>query len=74
MTGSVSAVKHEQLLEGLLTAEEVETEQEEALLAGLAQRVFAEKREGIRRLQGDTTQVRQGAPREHMTYHVCIIL
>ena len=49
-------MKHEQLLEGLISAEQRDTEETETALAGLASRVFARKRESIRRLED--TEVR----------------
>lgn len=44
-------MKHEQLLEGLLTAEEKEKAEEEAEMAELVGKVFAEKRKQLRRLE-----------------------
>ena len=47
----VCAVKHEQLLEGLLTRERREKEDEEEQVSGMVQKVFTEKRNSVRRLQ-----------------------
>lgn len=51
-------MKHEQLLEGLLTAEEKERDEEEAVMAKVVGKVFAEKREKIRRLEDVLPEVR----------------
>lgn len=46
------------MLEGLLTAEEKEREEEEAVMDKLVGKVFAEKREKIRRLEDTLPEVR----------------
>lgn len=50
-------MKHEQLLEGLLTAEEKEKEEEEAEMAVLVSKVFAERRGQVRRLEDTQVEV-----------------
>ena len=53
-------MKHEHLLEGLLSAERRECEEEEAAMAGEVSRAFAEKRKSVRRLQDEEEEVRGG--------------
>ena len=52
----INSVKHEQLLEGLISAEEREREGTESALQSLASRVFQEKRESLRRLDDEVRQ------------------
>ena len=63
-------MKHEQLLEGLLTAEEKEREEEEAVMDKLVGKVFAEKREKIRRLEDTLPEVRG---RGQLTTHLLLL-
>ena len=58
----VCAVKHEQLLEGLLTRERREKEEEEEQVSGMVQKVFTEKRNNIRRLQEEAVEVCKPLP------------
>ena len=46
-----AAVKHEELIERLLSTEKEAEDKEEEALTSLARRVFAEKKERIRRLE-----------------------
>lgn len=49
----IASVKHEQLLDGLMTAEQNEVTEEDAILTGIANKVFEEKRNNIRRLEDE---------------------
>lgn len=54
------SVKHEQLLEGLIAAEQKESEEEEAALTALASKIFEEKRANLRRLTDEPDEVIRG--------------
>lgn len=57
-------------MEGLLTAEEKEKEEEEAVMAKLVGKVFAEKRERVRRLEDTQLEVRGEGPTHQLLSYV----
>ena len=46
-------MKHEHLLEGLIAAENKETDKEDAALTAMASKIFEEKRSKLRRLDDE---------------------